>query len=128
MRKSPKFFTLMINFLYNKKEFFIMKTVTSLLEFNKLLKESGQKPVVVDFHATWCGPCKMIAPMFESLDRNYNSAIVFVKVDVDEANDIAEKYKVSALPTFMVFWDMKPTKTVTGANTKVLERLVESLL
>ena len=128
MRKSPKFFTLMINFLYNKKEFFIMKTVTSLLEFNNLLKESGQKPVVVDFHASWCGPCKMIAPMFESLDRNYNSAIVFVKVDVDEANDIAEKYNVSALPTFMVFWDMKPTKTVTGANTKVLERLVESLL
>jgi thioredoxin 1 len=105
-----------------------MKTVTSLLEFDNILKESGQKPVVVDFYATWCGPCKMITPMFESLERNYNSAITFIKVDVDEANDIAEKYKVSALPTFMVFWDMKPTKNVTGANPKILERLVESLL
>jgi thioredoxin 1 len=105
-----------------------MKTATSLLEFDIILKDTGIKPVVVDFHATWCGPCKMIAPMFESLERNYNSAITFIKVDVDEASDIAGKYEVTALPTFMVFWDKKPTKNVTGANPKVLERLVESLL
>jgi thioredoxin 1 len=105
-----------------------MKYITSLQDFEETLKTAGQKPVIVDFYAQWCGPCKMIAPMFESLDKNYNSAIVFVKIDVDEANEVAEKYNVSSLPTFMVFWDMKPTKSVSGANQKVLERLVESLL
>lgn len=105
-----------------------MKQISSLKEFDELLKNSGLKPVVVDFHAKWCGPCKMIAPMFESLERKYNSSITFIKVDVDEATDIAGKYNVSSLPTFMVFWDTKPTKIISGANTKILERLIESLL
>jgi thioredoxin 1 len=105
-----------------------MKYPSNIQEFNEALKESGQKPVVVDFYATWCGPCKMIAPFFESLDKNYNSAITFIKIDVDEVGDVAEKYNVTSLPTFMVFWNSQPTKIVSGANTKVLERLIESLL
>jgi thioredoxin 1 len=105
-----------------------MKYPSNIKEFNEALVESGQKPVVVDFYATWCGPCKMIAPFFDSLDKKYNSAITFIKIDVDIVGDVAEKYDVNSLPTFMVFWNQEPTKIVNGANQKVLERLVESLL
>merc|ERR1712083_1285165 len=56
--------------------------------------------VVVDFHATWCGPCKMIAPHLEEMDKTMDD-VVFLKVDVDECEDIAEEYKVTAMPTFV---------------------------
>ena len=57
------------------------------------LEAAGGKLVVVDFHATWCGPCKMIAPHLEEMDKTMDD-VVFLKVDVDECEDIAEEYKV----------------------------------
>ena len=62
----------------------------------------GSRPVVVDFFATWCGPCKQIAPEFEKLSAQFPS-FFFCKVDVDESADIAQNYGISAMPTFMLF-------------------------
>ena len=58
------------------------------------------KLVVIDFFATWCGPCKMISPKIEAMAGEMSN-VVFLKVDVDEAEDVAEEYNISAMPTFI---------------------------
>ena len=79
-----------------------MKSVDDLAEFNEILKTAGDKLVVVDFFATWCGPCRMIAPKLEAMSKTYTD-VIFLKVDVDEAEDVAQKYDISAMPTFKFF-------------------------
>eukprot|EP00468_Gymnochlora_sp_CCMP2014_P010410 CAMPEP_0167761210 /NCGR_PEP_ID=MMETSP0110_2-20121227/12042_1 /TAXON_ID=629695 /ORGANISM="Gymnochlora sp., Strain CCMP2014" /LENGTH=87 /DNA_ID=CAMNT_0007647861 /DNA_START=82 /DNA_END=342 /DNA_ORIENTATION=+ len=76
-----------------------MKTKT---EFNEMLEKAGDKLVVVDFTATWCGPCQKIAPFFEELQTKYPNA-VFVKVDVDENAETSEQCGITAMPTFQFF-------------------------
>ncbi|XP_067936390.1 uncharacterized protein [Watersipora subatra] len=86
-------------------------------------KDSAGMLVVVDFHATWCGPCKMIAPKFQSL-LDASETIVGVKVDVDELEDVAADAKVSAMPTFIAYRDGEKVGEVVGANEKELEKLM----
>ncbi|KAK7058440.1 mitochondrial thioredoxin [Paramarasmius palmivorus] len=74
--------------------------ITSLSQLNGILEKSNDKLSVIDFHATWCGPCHAIAPTFESLAKQYTS-VNFLKCDVDAARDVAGKYSVSAMPTFI---------------------------
>ena len=64
------------------------------------LTAAGGKLVVIDFFATWCGPCKMIAPKIEQMAGSMAN-VVFLKVDVDEAEDVAQEYNISAMPTFI---------------------------
>ena len=66
--------------------------------FDELIKDK----VVVDFFATWCGPCKMLGPVFEELSTEIND-IKFIKVDIDEHEDLCRKYKVMSVPTLIVF-------------------------
>ncbi|KAE8632694.1 hypothetical protein XENTR_v10001638 [Xenopus tropicalis] len=77
----------------------MVRHVESLDEFQNILKEAGDKLVVVDFTATWCGPCKMISPVFEKLSVE-NPDVVFIKVDVDDAQDVAAHCDVKCMPTF----------------------------
>ena len=64
-------------------------------KFDELLK--GEKPVVCDFYATWCGPCKMLAPVMDKVSEKFDDAL-FVKVDVDENMDLAARYGVMSIP------------------------------
>lgn len=72
-------------------------------EFSDLL--SNNKIVLVDFWATWCGPCKMIAPIIEQLANQYEGKVTVAKVDVDKENSLAQKYGVQSIPTILIFKD-----------------------
>ncbi|VDM09095.1 unnamed protein product [Wuchereria bancrofti] len=71
-------------------------------EFHEFLANAGAKPVIVDFYAIWCGPCRRIAPVFEQLSNQYLN-VAFVKVDVDKAKDLSTLQGVTAMPTFIVY-------------------------
>ncbi|XP_030018073.1 thioredoxin b isoform X2 [Sphaeramia orbicularis] len=73
--------------------------IECLDDFKGALQGAGDKLVVVDFTATWCGPCKTIAPFFEELS-NTHANVVFLKVDVDEAADVSQECGISCMPTF----------------------------
>ncbi|CAK7274049.1 Thioredoxin-like protein 1 [Sporothrix epigloea] len=98
--------------------------ITSASQFDSLLKSS--KVVVADFFATWCGPCKMIAPVFEKIaaQLGQKDAVTFVKIDTDQQKDIASKYSIRAMPTFLLFRDGKEIERVQGADPRKLESLV----
>jgi len=71
--------------------------------FEQALKDAGDKPVLVDFYAQWCGPCKMAAPIIDELADQYQGKAVIVKVDVDENQALAGQYGVMSIPTVVIF-------------------------
>ncbi|CAK7208355.1 Thioredoxin-like protein 1 [Sporothrix bragantina] len=98
--------------------------ITSAAQFDGLLKSS--KVVIADFFATWCAPCKMIAPVFEKIATQLGreNAVTFVKIDTDAQKDIASKYSIRAMPTFLLFRDGNEIERVQGADPRKLESLV----
>ncbi|CAO3630254.1 unnamed protein product [Mucor hiemalis] len=94
----------------------------SVAEFEQLIAQD--KLVIVDFHATWCGPCKLIAPKLDKFAADYSDA-VFAKVDVDEVPDVAAKYEVRAMPTIMYFRNGQKIAEVVGANVAKIESTIK---
>jgi thioredoxin 1 len=89
----------------------------------------AEVPVVVDFYATWCGPCKAMAPALARLAEAYQGRVRFVKVDVDRESGLAAKYGVTALPTLVVFKAGAPVETLIGAaDEKRLRSRLELLV
>ena len=76
------------------------------------------RPVMVDFWATWCGPCRMVAPVIEQVAEEYEGRAIVGKVDVDECGDLAMRYGVMSIPTVMVFVNGQPVAKQIGAAPK----------
>lgn len=85
-------------------------------------------PVVVDFFATWCGPCKRIAPAFDSLSREYSGRCLFAKVDGDKATDAVQIYNVTGFPTFKFFLNGNCEETFSGADGSRLSSITANLV
>jgi len=93
--------------------------------FNKEVLES-EIPVLVDFWAPWCGPCKMVGPVIEEIAKDYKGKIKVCKVNVDDAPNTAASYGVMSIPTLAVFKSGAPVKKTIGAQPKsALEAMVK---
>ncbi|XP_026209053.1 thioredoxin-like [Anabas testudineus] len=105
----------------------MVREVVDLDDFKAILKEAGDKLVVVDFTATWCGPCKQIGPIFVTMSQDpANKNVVFLKVDVDEAEDVSSSCGISCMPTFHFYKNGEKIHEFSGANAKQLtEKVVE---
>lgn len=94
-----------------------MSEIISSGDFQKKVLEAD-KPVLVDFFATWCGPCKRLAPTIDEISKEVEDKAYVYKVDIDQSQDVAAKYRVSSVPTLILFKDGQPAKKAVGAQPK----------
>lgn len=103
-----------------------MKHLRDLDEFNELLRSSGDALVVIDFTATWCGPCKMMSPLFEAMEKE-EPQVVFAAADVDEASDIAAHCQIRSMPTFHLYQFGSLVDSFSGADAQRLRAIISHL-
>jgi len=102
-----------------------MATEIKQENFNSFIREAD-KPVLVDFWATWCGPCRMLAPVVEELANEQQDKLIVGKVDVDNCPDLAQKFGVMSIPTLILFKDGQPVAKSVGYMPKSeIEQMVE---
>ncbi len=112
----------------------VVVEVETFEEFNEYLLNTDDKHkcthVMVDFFATWCGPCKKFVPTYKELSETYGDTVLFLKIDIDLVPEVAEKYNISGLPTFMIFEtgkDQSVYQPIIGTNKDTIEGKLKML-
>ena len=93
-----------------------IKSITSVDEFKNEI--NGEKPVLVDFWATWCNPCRMQAPILHEFAEEMGDKIKVIKVDVDEVSELCYEYGIASIPSLMVFKNGQAVERTVGLTTK----------
>lgn len=102
-----------------------------ILNLNNFYEEisNTDKLVLVDFYATWCGPCKMISPIIAEIANEYSDTVKVCKVNVDENQQLAVKYNIASIPTLLFFKGGKIVNTIVGFSSKSeLKNIIDTLL
>ncbi|KAH8366778.1 thioredoxin-2 [Drosophila serrata] len=99
--------------------------IDSKSAFTKILEDAGTKHILVEFFATWCGPCAMIGPRLEQLANEYASRLIILKIDVDENEELAVQYDVSSMPTFVIIKNGVTLLQFVGSNPEKIVSVVE---
>lgn len=103
--------------------------MAKIINSGSFRSEISKGIVVVDFFATWCGPCKMLAPIFEELSKEMKGKVKFVKVDLDKSMDIARRYNITSVPTVMIFRNGREAERMIGFSPKnIIKSKVEKYI
>ncbi|MBQ9575680.1 MAG: thioredoxin fold domain-containing protein [Muribaculaceae bacterium] len=87
------------------------------------------KPMVIDFYATWCGPCKQLAPILDQIEQNHKGEVIFKRIDVDQEPELAQEFRVEAIPTLMFVTPKGDYQTIMGLQeAAVIEAKIAELL
>ena len=90
---------------------------------------NSTKPVLVDFWAPWCGPCKMLGPVLEDIEKEYGEKITFLKINVDDNPVTSQSYKISSIPSVLIFKNGSVASTLVGFRPKQeIETVIQNLL
>ncbi|KAL3072607.1 hypothetical protein niasHS_017581 [Heterodera schachtii] len=94
-------------------------------ELDQIISNAGERLVVIDFFATWCGPCRQMGPKFNKLAAEYPEPI-YIGIDVDEHESVAAFYNINVMPTFIFFKNGQKLQTIEGNNYESLRKTVEN--
>ncbi|MVX63019.1 thioredoxin [Clostridium chromiireducens] len=96
-----------------------------IVDSNEFKNEIKSGVTIVDFFATWCGPCKMLAPVLEGLSNDMEGKAKFIKVDIDQSLDLANQFQISSVPTMVIFKNGEKVDQIVGFLPK--ERIQEAI-
>ncbi|KAH8369566.1 hypothetical protein KR093_000196 [Drosophila rubida] len=100
-------------------------TIASKADFEKTIEEAGNKHILVEFFATWCGPCAIIGPHLEQMANEYEDCLLVLKIDVDENEELAEQYDVNSMPNFVIIKDKVTLEQFVGSNAEKVQTTLQ---